>query len=78
MAIASTLFSLQLPFDIYILCFNVIRVSSIYSYYMFLKECGPVVLLIVHQIKSISVQTQLNSIYYIELYVSTYLRSSSD
>jgi hypothetical protein len=29
------------------------------------------------KIKSVSVQTQLNSIYYIELHVSTYLRSSS-
>jgi hypothetical protein len=29
------------------------------------------------KIKSVSVQTQLNSIYYIELHDSTYLRSSS-
>jgi hypothetical protein len=29
------------------------------------------------KIQSISVQTQLDSIYYIELHVSTYLRSSS-
>ena len=34
-------------------------------------------LLIVEKIKSVSVQTQLNSIYYIKLHVSTYLRSSS-
>ena len=30
-----------------------------------------------NKIKPISVQTQINSIYYIELHVSTYLRSSS-
>jgi hypothetical protein len=38
---------------------------------------SPVVLLIVKNIKSVSVRTQLNYIYYTELHVSTYLRLSS-
>jgi hypothetical protein len=41
------------------------------------KHCHPVLLLTAQKIKSISVKTQLNSIYYIELHVSTYLRLSS-
>jgi hypothetical protein len=36
------------------------------------------VFLIVQKIKSVFVQTQLNSTYYVELHVSTYLKSSSD
>jgi hypothetical protein len=52
----------------------------VYRYQPFggFKDCHPVVLLIVQKIKSISVQTQLNSIYYTELHVSIYLRPSSN
>jgi hypothetical protein len=42
----------------------------------FFNEYHPVVLLILQKIKSLSVQTQVDSIYYVELHFSTYLRSS--
>jgi hypothetical protein len=41
------------------------------------KQISPGCVVNTTRIKSISVQTQLNSIYYIVLHVSTYLRSSS-
>jgi hypothetical protein len=41
------------------------------------KECHRVMLLIVQKTKSVPVRTQLNSVYYIDLHVSAYLKSSS-
>jgi hypothetical protein len=58
--------------DTNFLCYR-LNYNSLSSYF---KECHPVVLFIT-EIKSKSIQTQLNSIYYTKLHVSTYFRSSS-